>query len=394
MSKWLLLYCMMALAACAPVDQTAVAPQTLWGQAQIIDDVTSTHTAALTANNQRVLLAYSSVEEDDSRHLAATDTLSPRILALKAFYPFDHMLLPAANDLTHLLWIDRSAENDTLHLQSATVKPDLVAELGPINLSRDQQARRYDAVSTLNSGAVIVWTAENALSPALYMARIDGQGRATFPARLISEADYPRTVSRDDGTVVLYFVSRGALWRGVLREDTLTQRVRLGNIPPTSRGDYLREMYIGADRTHDYLLWQVDRADGQREVWWTAGRHDALTWADPVRLGVTVADETVQTTFNSGNVQAAGSGDMWLSDARPVRVRGGVMPAATYDGDAVGVVYFSGGEIIGYQSIVPAAHVLHAPALAIDNNRHLYLTWTTVNLPRSTIYLTATRSLP
>jgi hypothetical protein len=39
------------------------------------------------------------------------------------------------------------------------------------------------------------------------------------------------------------------------------------------------------------------------------------------------------------------------------------------------MLYFQGGEVIGYQSIAPTTGLIGQPSLLTDRDRHLYLAW-------------------
>lgn len=364
---------LLGLAAC---DTTEPAPDTLtlWGNAQIISRTETVNAPATLRHNNQTWLAFSGADDIEPRHYAATDTRPPTILALKAYYPRDYQLWPAAGGRAHLLWLDRTADSTRISLQSATITPSLVAEIGPTRISQDTGAFHFSALGRSEGAVRAVWSGDDALIPALYTARIDGQGRATFPVRLRSEADFPALVGLSESDMWLYWVERGAVWGALLADDTLIEPRRVADLPQLALGDRIDGLEAAQDATHHAVFVQIIRADGTPQVWWTAARPQG-DWRPVEPFGFVLGMRDIQTGFNSGTVSAAAGGDRVQQWASPLREPANVVPVAVSDTDGIGVLYIQGGGIIGYQRLRDTVPLLGAPAISADTDGHLYVTW-------------------
>jgi hypothetical protein len=222
-----------------------------------------------------------------------------------------------------------------------------------------------------------LWIGEPIAEPVLYAQYVDSLGRPRQPARLVSDADWP-SLSWTSSGVYLYWVqsSTGQLQRARLVNGTLDNMQPISVGISLGGGDRLMGLGAGNDHTHSYLFWNITRADGQFETWWSTGPLDTSTWSQPQRLGIDWTTKSfIETGFNGGRAFPARGGQHWLSWATPVTGQLDTLPLAAVQGSDLSMIYFQGGQVIGYQSITPIAGLIGQPALITDRDRHLYLVW-------------------
>jgi hypothetical protein len=191
----------------------------------------------------------------------------------------------------------------------------------------------------------------------------------------------------------------GALYAAQFLNGTVSTPRRVGEMPTLFDGDRLRGLQAGSDGARLYAFWNITRANGNDETWFTSGAPGADTWQPPRRL--TVAPEvgtSFETTFNTGRTAVAAServDGMAAAWAAPLRTPNAPLPVAVQvNREALGVVYLQAGEVVGWQRVVSTSPLLGAPELQTDRDRHLYLAWSApLDIGTAQMQVTATRRL-
>lgn len=302
-------------------------------------------------------------------------SLSPvTVLPLPPVHPFAQSWAAAPDGALHLLWLDASDEAEN-QLFSALITPQIRVERGPTPIS-DELALRY-AVAEDSGGRVwAAWSGGLLSEPALSLRSIDAAGRPR-PTQLVSASgDYPALGHLNDGTLLLFWLQRGQLLRATLDNGIVGPPAALTAAVYLDAADRLHSLTAAVDQTHAYVFWNITRANGQDETWLAAGELGASSWAQPQRLEFDrLENQTFETGFNTGTASAATTGETPLAWAAPLAGQYAVLPVAVESPSGLGVLYLSGGSIVGYQEIVSGVKLSGAPALTVDRNRHLYLAW-------------------
>jgi hypothetical protein len=369
----------------------------LWGNVTVLGATTQSAAPQLAVSSEWVMAVWRSTAEGEVRHIAR-HALSgnPTILALKAFHPYNYQLLPATQDRFHLLWLDRNLDGETPRLFAALIGADAVALLGNSTLA-DQAVWRYSTLTDGAGGVRVVWSGGLANQPALYTQTIDALGRIRFPSRLLANADYPAVARLPDGQVAVYWLQKGMVQRGQLGAtetgETLTNNATLTNSITLNLGDRLERFTVAHDTTHGYLFWQLVRANGSAEVWWTSGALAETTWAAPQRWQMpTRGAAFVETGFNSGSVIAPVNDPQPIAWATALNDSQPFVPVAVNWGSTLGVAYLRGGRVAGYQTLTDSGKLLAAPSITTDQANHLYVAWSAMTeQPLAALLLTATR---
>ncbi|NWF70931.1 MAG: hypothetical protein HXY40_17740 [Chloroflexi bacterium] len=322
---------------------------------------------------------------------------APVTLRLSPVRPYGQRLLPAGGGNLHLLWLDADAQtqsdpfaaNET-RLFAALITPTLTLERGPTLVSSGQ-TWHYAAAAAGDGSLWLAWSGGLAAEPTLYWQRLDAAGRPLFPQRLALNADWPLLTRTDAGQIDVYWAQEGRLWRARLNETGAQQPLALTTLPLLNAGDRLASITAGLDRTHAYVFWNIRRADGTAETWFAAGAFGAQAWDAARRLGFALTAGSFETGFNGGAAAAADAGETWLAWASALVGQYAALPVAVWDGAFVGLVYFSGGRVAGYQRVAAVPLMIGAPQVATDRERHVYLAWAEAGAEAALLRLTSTR---
>ena len=372
------------LTACFPsttLQPTATPLASVWGAVHTIGQAQTIDAPTLAVDGDSV--AFSWVGDDDTRlhhdyrRWSIEDGFSATsLLVLPTIHPYGHQLYPASRNRHHLLWLDRDDDTNSLRLFSALVGEDGIAELGPIRLS-DQPTQQFTAINNADQSLWVVWSGGNVAEPSLFLQEVDLGGRRQFPIRLGVSGFHPQLYRGWDGRLFLFWKTvDGQVARGEIINHGLEDIVGVSRSVRLGQGDRLHDFQVGMDETQTYLFWNVTRADGTAETWFTSGEHDTVNWKPARRLGISaISNETIATGFNSGTVYSTSEGEHWSKWTGVLPAPSDVLPVVVYQQDEIGIVYFQAGTVIGYQGIVPADFLISAPRIATNQARHLYLTW-------------------
>jgi hypothetical protein len=316
---------------------------------------------------------------------ANLEGLSERVvLPLPPANPYDQMMLPASDERVHLLWLD--THDNQPHLYSAIITPDHQVERGPTLVS-DETARRYTAVGNGDGSLWTVWSGGKLYEPRLFARQVDSAGRPTFREnyQIARDADWPTIARTNDGTLHLFWIQPSD--RQVMGGQLVDGQVE--NVQPITQtiqlqpGDRLTDFSAGFDLTHGYLFWNVTRADGTAETWYTSGAVNTGNWAMPQQLGINreaicqtdcTTTATIQTGLTTGATFSAEEGADWASWASPLAGQFDTLPLAVQVGDEIGVIYLQNGNVAGYWGVT-TGDLIGKPNLTADSDRYLYLTW-------------------
>jgi hypothetical protein len=364
----------------APTLPPPALEQSAWG-----DIVTAARVPVLAApafavqDNGQVMMAWASPDAEKMRLYARHGvTGQPVILVLPAYYPAEVALFPAENADFHLLWRDRTPEINMPRLLGGRIAPDAVAQLGANALSPDPMYQ-YAALPMPDDELLVVWSGALAAEPTLFWQSLDAQGRVRFPTALVSDSAYPALAQTPAGTRWLFWILRDReVLRATLAEPTLGTVLPVTPRLPLAATDQLERMTAAADNTHGYVFWQIIRADGTPEVWFTSGRLDAANaWQRPRLLQIAIDETPISRTDMPGQrvyvaqEDAAGQAVSW---AMPLNRTQDIVRVAVNVGDFLGVVYWQDGVIIGYEPVVQTGILSGVPALAAQDD-NLYLAW-------------------
>ncbi len=337
-----------------------------------------TNAPALWIGPDRIFAAWIGADGTGVHHdmRVVASNMSPfSVLPLPPIHPYAQRLVPAQDGKVHLFWLD-AGETDETRLFSALITPERTVERGPTPLS-DRATIRHALVPNGDGSLWAMWVGEPIAEPVLYVQYVDSLGRPRQPVRLVSDADWPAIAWTNSG-VSLYWIqpTTGQLQRARLINGALDAMQPISIRILFDRGDRLTGFSAGNDHTHSYLFWNVTRADGQFETWWSTSLLDNPTWSQPQRLGADWTTKSfIETGFNGGRAFPARVGERWLSWAAPVTGQLDTLPIAAVQGNYLAMIYFQGGDVIGYQNIAPITGLVGQPLLLTDRDRHLYLAW-------------------
>lgn len=328
---------------------------------------------------QQSLFAWNDADDAEVRHIARSLNQSPTILALDAVFPREQKLYPAGKGHAHLLWLD--AREDVTQLWAATLRPDLVAELGPNPVS-DAPTRGYDALPDGEGGLLVVWSGGLLSEPTLTLQTLDARGRVRFPVELGPSGEHPALVRTLDGMRLVWRGPAGVML-AELRGESLAEVRRIAPWPDIAADTRLIDFRAAVDHSHLYLFWNLVNAEGYAFTLWTRGplKADVLPEARDLRVAILRPDPTApppEIGFNVGRVARAalnGERSASVAWAAPLSEPAATLPVAFGRVNALSVAYFQAGEIVGYQGLVSAVRLLRPPRLSATPDRHLALTW-------------------
>jgi hypothetical protein len=396
-----LMVVMLAAAGCTAHTEDAPAPPSVWGDVVTVGTAPQTDAPGMVALPQRVTLAWvgatgAGVHHDVAAVLA--DQVTPVVtLPLPPRAPRSSRLFPLGNSNNHhLLWLDLD-ENGTPQLYSALIDETLSVFRGPVRVS-EASARCYDAFTQANGSLRVVWLTSDPADPDLHDVEIDNTGRVL--RRVLMNAvggGCPVAVPTLDERYLLWGTANN-LHLTRYTSGYLTDEMTVSRTPTLFDGDRLRSLRGGSDGAVVYAFWNITRAGGADETWYTAGQPTDPDWPAPIRLTALADDaEPFETTFNTGRTAAASEGlsGPGLAWAAPLRGVTEVLPVAVeINGSALGVVYLRGGAVVGVQQVIATRPLLGVPELQTDRDRHLYLAWAAPSdVGGAQIRLAATRPL-
>lgn len=382
MGAALLLIGFLLMTACSPIQ--ASSPTSLWGEVITFAQTEQGTAPALWIMEQHIIAAWIGADDAGVHQDAVIwqdHALSERtVLPLPPVHPFAQSLLPANNGNLHLLWLDANPEREN-RLYAALITRELQIERGPTLIS-NALTLRYAAVSDGRGGMWTVWSGGLLAERGLHAQYIDSAGRPRQAAQIAANADWPAMVRANDGTIHLFWLhlTRYEIFHATLENGSITDVDSLGQVTHLAPGDRLIDFRAALDTEYVYTFWNITRAGGTPESWFTSIKRDSSRWNRPMRIGFGIESEaTFDTGFNGGAAKSVLSGTSWLAWAAPMTGQFDILPVAAYRDENLVVVYFRGGVIAGYQTIIPADNLIAAPALFTDQNRHLYLTWAEPN---------------
>ena len=367
----LLLLC----SACQPASEL---PRSTWGVITTVAQVEQIGAPAIWADPSRLIAAWIGADDGGVHHDSrgwVDSKLSPVVvLPLPPTHPYHQSWIIASSGDLHYFWLDAAPDGQT-QLYSALIDSELNVMRGPTEVS-DALALRYAAIPGLQGEAWVAWSGEVLSEPALNLQMVDEGGRPQLPQRIATDADYPALVKTNDGTMLLFWLEDGQLMRAVASNGAILERSRVMNTVYLAEGDRLHSLRVGIDRTHTVVFWNITRMSGGNETWYASMDIGATAINQPTLLTVdTLPESSFETGFNTGSATAASTGETPLSWASPLPGQYDTLPVAVQSPTGLGVVYFRGGDVAGYQEIVTGTQLIGEPTLISDRNRDLYLAW-------------------
>jgi|GEM_PF-503499 len=357
-------------------------PRTTWGDIINLGQAPYAPAPSVLSRDGDILTGW--IGADDERVFQGfrywhDDTLDSTVIpVLDVSAPFAQSIFPADNDGYHLLWMDIEPQAERIQLFSAYLDNTLTTLIAPPSFA-SEQVTHYTAIPDIEGALWVVWSGGLLAEPALYYVRIDGLGRPMFPERLRLDGDYPVFAQTLDNRTYLFWISQ--VNRAVLRGEFVggeLQDVRaISQLPDLSGSDRLIEFSAMFDRTHQYLFWNIMREDGKADTYISTSPINSEDVISPQPMTITVdTTQTIQTGFNSSTVYTAVSvGDTRLSWASPLDESADVLPVVVQNEVSIGVTYWQGGAIIGYQTLTETGQLLRSPHITTDRDRHLTVTW-------------------
>ncbi|MBI1257068.1 MAG: hypothetical protein GC204_06330 [Chloroflexi bacterium] len=316
---------------------------------------------ALVVSGGQLIAAWIGADErgvhQDVRRFSDQGYSEAVTLPLPPTHPYGQQLFPGADGATHLLWLDADQAQQT-NLYAALLTPDLAVERGPVPVS-EGLALDFSAVPDGTGGLWTVWSGGQFSELILYMRRIDAEGRPLFDkVALASNATNPSLVRSADGQVWVFWVAEGQLLcQRIDLPDQTTQA--LTSAISLASGDRLINVRAALDATHAYFFWNVTRASGLNETWWTTGTLGDTGWRQPTRL-----------------TAGAGAALRWTV---PLSSQPQTLIAAVESDTGLGIISLSAGALIGFTTLRASEHLIGFPALVVNAAGSFDLAWSAVD---------------
>lgn len=372
--------------ACTPAQTTSITttppPRTTWGDIVTIAQEPYAPAPNVIADKGEILMGWIGASEEriyQGLRRWQDDTLDSTVIpVLDVHAPFEQRIYQADNDGLHMLWMDIDSQSEQIQLFSAYLDNTLTAVIAPPTFV-SQQVTHYTATPDIEGALWVVWSGGLLAEPSLFYVRIDGLGRPMFAEKLRLDGDYPVFAETLDNRTYLFWTSQ--VNRRILRAEfdagELLNIRAVSQLPDMADSDRLVEFSAQFDRTHQYLFWNISREDGTAETFYTATPINSEDVPKPQPVTLTVDNaQMVQTGFNSGTVYTAVSaGDTRLSWVSPLDESAEVLPVVAQNQTSIGVTYWQGGAIIGYQTLSETGKLLRSPYITTDRDRHLTVTW-------------------
>lgn len=350
-----LLFCMVILCAAGTTRIAAgeiAAPVITLGQAQ------QAGAPALATSAGGLVAVWVGADErgvhQDARRVTPGGLSEVVTLPLPPTHPYDQQVYPGAG-YTHLLWLDAGEANRT-QLFAALLSPELAVERGPVVIS-DGLALDYSAVPDGAGGLWAAWSGGLLAEMTLFVRRIDDAGRPLVDTVTIAaDAEHPALARTNAGEVWLFWLANGQLMRQ--RLDPPGDALALTGAVSLAPGDRLINVSAGLDQASAYFFWNITRASGANETWFTAGSLAARAWRQPQRLHIDI-----------------GAGAAFpLRWTVPLSEQGETLTALAESDAGLSLLQFYGGGVVGYNTLVPGTRLIGLPALVADATA-LYLAW-------------------
>ncbi|MCL4247822.1 MAG: hypothetical protein KJ065_06715 [Anaerolineae bacterium] len=313
----------------------------------------------------------------DARIISENGLADPVTLPLPPRQPHAQQLIPGSNGTAHLLWLDAD-ENGVIQLYSALIAVHSLMVIRGSTPVSQQTVLRFTALAEPGGSVLIAWAGGNPAEPGISLQRIDNEGRPTEQLGYLQAANYP-TLLRANGEVYVYWLGEqdDGIYRTRIAADTLRDTERLTSSPGRAAGDRLIDMRAGTDRSYVYLFWNLARASGACETWFTTAAATAPFLLQPAPLKLSIDNaRTVETGFNSGTVYGTQIGEMPICMAAPLSETGDTLAVGVQNGPDTVMVYFRDGQSVGQQVLATDTGVLlRPPVLLSDQDRNLYLAW-------------------
>jgi len=360
----------------ADLRATPIAPSA-WGAIQIVGEGEQSNAPTIALIRNDLYAAWTGADDIEARqYIRRLPDSDPTILVLSVTAPHAQRLYPAGDNKLHLLWQDQDDDTGVIRLYSGIVQSNLIAELGRNPLT-ESYVGQYTAISTGRGGLQVIWSGGLINEPELYTQMIDPGGRIGFPIQLVANGQHPTIMNTAEGFRYIFWLRGNGVYRAELYADRVENTERIADAVPMRIGDRIISLQTAADQTHGYLFWNIERADGTPESWFTTGHFESAQWTMPERIGVDLpnSNSTVQTGFNSGSVDIAKLGSMpatWVSSAGGF---GETVPLAAIVDGSLSILYWQSGSVIGFQRMADGQQIIGVPSLLTDRDRHLYLAW-------------------
>jgi hypothetical protein len=363
---------MLCTAACSSGVQSS------WGDAVLVARTAQAQPPGMALVDGRAVFTWIGVDERGVHHDARIASGDAVTLPLPPTMPRAQTLIAASNRSAHLVWLDADSQGVTQLYSALFDIPMLAVQRGPTQIS-DGLVLGYAAVADSSGGIFLAYSGAHDDEPTLILTGVDALGRPLPVAERGRPGEKP---------VFLWLGSELRLfWIDRTLAMVMSGRVVAGQIadsasvvptPALAVGDRLVDMRAGADRTHLYLFWNIERASGVFETLYTSTALGIGSWSPFAALRSRAQlGGSVQTSYNSGVVQPAlPEGDL-LALASPLSVQGDTLPVlGTRAGELV-VVYLQAGHVIGEQIVQRDVTLLAPPLLLTDPSRNLYAAWST-----------------
>ena len=369
------------LSACVRAAETELSVS-IWGRISTVGQAEQVQAPAIATTSRYVMFAWMVLDGQKSQVVLRslhhdgefTEVVSPYLVTA---LPHEVSLYPSTNQGTHLLWLDVDATGIT-QLYHARVNLDLSLFRGAVKLSHGG-ARCYDVLIDTNGSLKVVWQNGHPLHPQLHSAKIDPTGLGFLVSEYVASSGCPKLVKTVDQDVVMWQNAQNMLVVAPLLGDYIGDGETKVQAPILDAYDRFHDLQVGSEGNRIYGFWNITRADGKQETWMSHGQITDNQWSKPQPLTVYLdATEFFETTLNTGRTLAAsqsatlGQSLAWVS---PLDALTHILPVAgVYDG-YLSLVYFKDGSIVGYQAVTAVDRVLSVPEIRVDQDRHVYLTW-------------------
>ncbi|MEO8610087.1 MAG: hypothetical protein ABI690_19490 [Chloroflexota bacterium] len=373
------------LAACTTTAPTPTPPSSAWGTVFTLGQAEQTDAPAIWPFPDHLMATWIGADEtgihQDSRTLSKTGLSERVVLPLPPKNPYAQQMFPAGDHNTQVLWLDANPDGD-VRLYAAIISPTLTVERGPTMIT-DQTTRRYTAILNGDGSLWAISSGGLLIEPRLYVNFIDPQGRPHLDEKdlVATDADWPTIAQANDGSTTVFWIhpSDNRVLRSTFSDGQLQNPEAITDTVTLNPGDRLVSFQAGLDASRMYLFWNVSRANGQAEAWFTSGTSDAPTWPAPQSLSLDTTSDHFETGFNSGTANAARAGSHWLSWAAVMPGQFDSLPVGAVNAGKLGIVYLHDGIVAGYQDIIPVSGLIGLPILLTDRDRFLYLAWSEPN---------------
>jgi hypothetical protein len=333
----------------------------------------------LSVQNGQITAAWVGADDSGVHHdtrAYADGQLSPTVvLPLPPIFPHSSRLVAAGGrDSNHLLWLDLDRQGVS-QLYSALIDGNFGVYRGPLAVSTTG-AVCFDLLPQADGTVWVIWRGGDGQNPTVHTALLEQTGLRLQAQQVMTTRGCPQLVSTYNGDYAVW-EHNDSLLVGRFLSGRIANIEAVGALPPTDTDTLRRPLLVGSDGEQLYAFWNITRADGSDQTWYTSGQADA-PWSAPAPLAfATDENNSIDTTLNSGNVSAATSGTTHTATwAAPARQLLPILPVAVQvNGGTLGVLYFDAGAIVGYQRVIDVPTLLGVPALVVDSDRHLTLAW-------------------